>query len=76
MHTKFCGNVANLIWNALYRQEMQTQSKDGGCRHIDFRRDVAISLLLNRFSPNLLLTSNSGLLVEKRQKIMLKTILV
>ena len=33
-----------------------------------------ITLLLNRFSPNMLLISNTGLLVEKRQILMLKTI--
>ena len=47
--------------------------KDGGCRHIEYRKDVANSLLLNRFSPNMLLISNAGLLVEKRQILMLKT---
>ena len=44
--------------------------KDGGCRHIEYRKDVANSLLLNRFSPNMLLLSNTGLLVEKRQIFM------
>ena len=43
--------------------------KDGGCRHIEFRKDVAISLLLNRFSPNMLLISNTGLMVEKTANI-------
>ena len=48
--------------------------KDGGCRHIEYRKDVANSLLFNRFSPNMLLISNAGLLVEKRQILMLKTL--
>ena len=125
MCTKFYGNVANMIWNALYCQETQLHQKsrwrlppswisnnfcnfftiwpiltklggddansmlnatvesemstrikfkDGGCRHIEFRKDVVISLLLNRFSTNMSLTSKAGLLVEKRQIFMLKTI--
>ena len=48
--------------------------KVGGCRHIEYRKDVANSLLLNRFSPNMLLISYGGLLVEKRQILMLKTV--
>ena len=123
MRTKFCGNVVNLIWNALNCQETQIHQKsiwrlppswiannfcnlftiwpiltrlggdvansmlnatveseistwiefkDGGCHHIEFRKDVAISLLLNRFSPNMLLISITGPLVEKRQNINVK----
>ena len=44
--------------------------KDGGCRHIEYRKNVANPLSLNRFSPNMLLISNAGLLVEKRQILM------
>ena len=35
--------------NATVESEMSTriEFKDGGCRHIEFRKDVAISLLLN-----------------------------
>ena len=62
--------------NATVESEVSTRIKfkDGGCRHIEFRKDVAIPLLLNRFSPSMFFTSNTGLLVEKRQIIMLKTI--
>ena len=44
--------------------------KAGGYRHIEYRKDVANSLLSNRFSPNMLLISNAGLLVEKRRIFM------
>ena len=62
--------------NATIESEISTriELKDGSCRHIEFREGVAISLLLNRFSPNMLLLSNIGLLVEKRQILILKTV--
>ena len=76
--TKLGGNVANSMLNATVESDMSTRIKfkNGGCRHIEFRKDVAYSLLSNRFSPNMLLLSNTGLLVEKRQIFMLKTMLV
>ena len=74
--TKLGGDVANSMLNATVESEMSTRIyfKNGACRHIEFRKDVAIWLLLNRFSPNMLLISDTGLLVEKRQRVMLKTI--
>ena len=73
--TKLGGDVANSMLNATVESEMSTKFKlkNCGCRHIKFRTDVAIPLLLNRFSPNMLLISNTGLLVEKWQIVMLKT---
>jgi len=60
----------------LLRNEHKVYIKVGGCRHIEIREDVdlVISLLLNHFSPNVLLILNTGLLVKKRQILMLKTI--
>ena len=74
--TKLGGVVVKSMSNATVESEISTmiKLKDGGCRHIEFRKDVTISLLLNRFSSNMLLISNTGLLVEKRQILMLKTI--
>ena len=71
-----CWDVAKLMLNAAVESEMSTRIKfkDGGCHSIEFRKDVAILVLLNRFSPNIMLTSNTGLLVENRQILMLKTI--
>ena len=47
------------MFNATVESEMSTKIKfkEGGCRHIAFRKDVTISLPLNRFSPNMLLIS-------------------
>ena len=74
--TKLGGDVANSMLNVTVELEMsmKIKFKDGGCRHIEFRKYVAIPIFLNRFSPNMLLISNTGLLVEKRQILMLKTI--
>ena len=74
--TKLGWDVVNSMLNATVESKMSTtiKFKDGGCRRIEFREDLAISLLLNHFSPNMLLISNTGLLVEKRQILMLKTV--
>ena len=62
--------------NATVESEISTRIKfkDGGCHPIELRKDVAILVLLNRYTPNTLLTSDTGLLAEKRQIVMLKTI--
>ena len=69
-------DVANSMLNATVESEISTRIKfkDGGCHPIELRKDVAIIVLLNRYTPNTLLTSDTGLLAEKRQIVMLKTI--
>ena len=52
--TKFCGIVENLPWNSTVTLKcMFIKIQDGGRRHLEFRKSVAISSLLDQSSPNL-----------------------
>ena len=52
--TKLGGNVENLQTMQLsYRKCIVNKIKDGGRHHLEFRISVAISLLLDQSSPNL-----------------------
>ena len=74
--TKLGEDVANSMLNKTVESEMSTRIKfkDDGCHHTEFRKNLTISIPLNRFSPNMLPTSNTGLLVGKRRILLSKTI--
>ena len=58
----------------LFRNEHKVYIEVGGCRYIETRKDVdlVIPLILNHFSPNVLLILNTGLLVKKTANINVK----
>ena len=50
--TKFVWNVEKIQGTQMSEQKCKfTKIKDGGRRHLEFRKNVAISLLLDQFSP-------------------------